>query len=158
MQAPTHRTARLGQLLWDSVADQKVNSLESVVSNWNSASSISLPSGKLLNLFCSVKRGCACAQSLLAFLTLCDLMGCIARQAPLTMRFSNAGVGCHALLQGFFPTQGSNVARLRFSHRTRILYRWATRKALEWGYQYLKYRESSLVAQMAKRLPAMRET
>ena len=29
----------------------------------------------------------------------------IDRQAPLSM---NTGVGCHALLQGIFPTQGSN--------------------------------------------------
>ena len=34
----------------------------------------------------------------------------IAYQAPLSTRFSskNTGVGCHALLQGIFPTQGSN--------------------------------------------------
>ena len=33
-----------------------------------------------------------------------------ARQAPLSMGFpgKNAGVGCHFLLQGTFPTQGSN--------------------------------------------------
>ena len=86
-------------------------------------------------------------------------MGCIACQAPLTMEIlQEYGVGCHALLQGLFPTQGSNVSRLRFLHCTRILYRGATRKALKWGYQYLKYRESSLVAQMVKSLPAMRET
>ena len=32
-------------------------------------------------------------------------------QAPLSMGFSskNTGMGCHALLQGIFPTQGSNV-------------------------------------------------
>ena len=34
----------------------------------------------------------------------------VARQAPLSMGFSskNTGVGCHALLQGIFLTQGSN--------------------------------------------------
>ena len=34
----------------------------------------------------------------------------VARQAPLSMGFSskNTGVGCHALLQGIFPSQGSN--------------------------------------------------
>ena len=33
----------------------------------------------------------------------------VARQAPLPMGFSskNTGVGCHALLWGIFPTQGS---------------------------------------------------
>ena len=34
----------------------------------------------------------------------------VARQAPLSMVLStkNTGVGCHALLQGIFPTQRSN--------------------------------------------------
>ena len=34
----------------------------------------------------------------------------VACQAPLSMGFSgnNTGVGCHFLLQGIFPTQGSN--------------------------------------------------
>ena len=34
----------------------------------------------------------------------------VARQAPLAMGFSRkefSGVGCHFLLQGIFPTQGS---------------------------------------------------
>ena len=35
----------------------------------------------------------------------------------------NTGVGCHILLQGIFPTQGSNPGR-------QILYPWATREAL----------------------------
>ena len=35
-------------------------------------------------------------------------------------------VDCHALLQGIFPTQGSNLGLL---HCRWILYRWATRKA-----------------------------
>ena len=38
----------------------------------------------------------------------------------------NTGVGCHALLQGIFPTQGSNP---RLLHCRWILYRWATRDA-----------------------------
>ena len=34
----------------------------------------------------------------------------VARQAPLSIGFSgkNTGGGCHFLLQGIFPTQGSN--------------------------------------------------
>ena len=45
----------------------------------------------------------------------------IASQAPLSMGFSrrNTGVGCHALLQGFFLTQGSNPGLL---HCRQILY------------------------------------
>ena len=39
----------------------------------------------------------------------------VACQAPLSMGFfsgKNTGVGCHALLQGIFPTQGSNLCLL----------------------------------------------
>ena len=36
-------------------------------------------------------------------------------------------VGCHALLQGIFPTQGSNLGLL---HWRQIFYHWATREAL----------------------------
>ena len=38
-------------------------------------------------------------------------------QAPLSMGFpsKNTGVGCHALLQGIFPTQGSNVGWIHMS-------------------------------------------
>ena len=45
----------------------------------------------------------------------------VARQAPLSMRFSgkNTGVGCHALLQGIFETQGSNPGLL---HCRQIIY------------------------------------
>ena len=39
----------------------------------------------------------------------------------------NTGVGCHALLQGIFPTQRSNPWLL---HCRQILYCWATREAL----------------------------
>ena len=35
-------------------------------------------------------------------------------------------VGCHALLQGVFLTQGSNLRLLNLLHRRQILYCWAT--------------------------------
>ena len=38
----------------------------------------------------------------------------------------NPGVGCHALLQGIFSTQGSHPGLL---HCRQILYHWATREA-----------------------------
>ena len=40
----------------------------------------------------------------------------VARQAPLSMGFpgKNTGVGCHFLLQGIFPTQGSNLRLLHW--------------------------------------------
>ena len=46
-----------------------------------------------------------------------------ARQAPLSMGFprKNTGVGCHALLQGIFPTQGSNTHLQCLLHCRRIL-------------------------------------
>ena len=47
----------------------------------------------------------------------------VARQAPLSMGISpgkNTGVGCHALFQGIFLTQGSNPGLLHCRH---ILYR-----------------------------------
>ena len=36
----------------------------------------------------------------------------VACQVPLSLG-KNTGVGCHALLQGIFPTQGSNPRLLR---------------------------------------------
>ena len=47
------------------------------------------------------------------------------------MGFSkNTGVGCHALLQGIFPTQGLNLGLLRLLHCRGILYHQDTREAL----------------------------
>ena len=42
----------------------------------------------------------------------------IARQAPLSMDFpgKKTGVACHALLQGIFPTWGSNMQLLHIMH------------------------------------------
>ena len=42
----------------------------------------------------------------------------------------NTGVGCHTLLQGIFPTQGSNTSLLCLLRCRQILHRWATREAL----------------------------
>ena len=55
---------------------------------------------------------CSIAQS---YPTLCDPMDCT-HQAPLPMGFpgQNTGVGSHSLLQGIFPTQGSNPDLLHF--------------------------------------------
>ena len=49
----------------------------------------------------------------------------VARQAPLSMGLSRQEywVGCHFLLQGILPAQGSN---LRLLHCRWILYHWAT--------------------------------
>ena len=47
----------------------------------------------------------------------------VARQAPLSMGFSRQeyGVGCHALLQGIFPTQGLNPSLLQLLYCRQIL-------------------------------------
>ena len=41
-----------------------------------------------------------------------------AHQAPMSMGFpgKNPGVGCHFLLQGIFPTQGSSLYLLSLLH------------------------------------------
>ena len=68
---------------------------------------------------------CLVAQS---YPTLCDPWT-VAWQAPLFMRDSpgkNTGVGFHVLLQGIFPTQGSNLGLL---HCRQILYHPAIREA-----------------------------
>ena len=43
----------------------------------------------------------------------------------------STGVGCHDLLQGIFPTQGSNPHLLHLLHCRWILYHWATCEALQ---------------------------
>ena len=50
-------------------------------------------------------------------------------QAPLSMDSpdKNTGVGCHALFQGIFPTQGSNLGLL---HCRQILYRLSPQGSL----------------------------
>ena len=57
---------------------------------------------------------CACMQT--KSLQLCLTLWTVACQAPLSMGFSrlDTGVGCHALLQGIFPTQGSKLHLLHW--------------------------------------------
>ena len=51
--------------------------------------------------------------------TPCDPMDCGPLGSSVHGIFSgkNAGVGCHFLLQGIFPTQGSNLCLLHLLHR-----------------------------------------
>ena len=65
-------------------------------------------------------------------LTLCDPMDCSPTRlfSPWDFPGNNTGVGCHALLQGIFPTQGSNLGLLHcrwilycLSHQVRYLKR-----------------------------------
>ena len=64
-------------------------------------------------------------QSYLAF---CDPMDCSPLGSSVRRIFQakNTGVGCHFLLQGIFPTQGSNLCLL---HWQGILYHCTTWEA-----------------------------
>ena len=63
-----------------------------------------------------------CAYSL-SCPTLCDPMDC-----PWNSPGKNTGVGCHALLQGIFPTQGWNPG---LPHCRQILYRLSHQRSPE---------------------------
>ena len=81
------------------------------------------------------------AKSLQLCPALCNPMDCIAWQAPLSMEFSrqpNTGVGCHAFLQGIFPTQRLNPHLLGLLHFRWILDHWAT-KYMHITHQFLLY-------------------
>ena len=63
---------------------------------------------------------------LLSHLVLSDsvILWTAAHQDPLPWRFPSetTGMGCYALLQGIFPTQGSNLHLLRLLHCKCVLY------------------------------------
>ena len=74
-------------------------------------------------VFCLVTQSC---------LTLCDPMNCSPPGSSVhgDSPGKNTGVGCHALLQGIFPTQGSNPG-LPIAGRFFTI--WAIREAQEWS-------------------------
>ena len=57
-----------------------------------------------------------CVPVLQSCLTLCDPMDREACQDPWDSPGKNAGVNCHALVQGIFPTQGSKPRLLCLLH------------------------------------------
>ena len=57
---------------------------------------------------------------------------------PLDSPGKNPEVGCHALLQGIFPTQGSNHRLLCLPHCRQVLDCWATGEVLP-GHHWPKY-------------------
>ena len=65
----------------------------------------------------------------------------------------NIGVGCYFLLQGIFPTQGSNLSQWR--HLKFHMNRGNSKDLIEVS---VVNQGSSLVAQLVKNLPAMQET
>ena len=69
-------------------------------------------------------KGCVCMLVAKSCLTLCDPMGPARLLCPWDSPGKNTGVGCHCLLQGIFPNQGSNprllhwqVGSLSLSHQ-----------------------------------------
>ena len=70
---------------------------------------------------CNVTSAVLCLAALQSLPTLCNTVDCsppgssVHRDSP----GKNTGVGCHALIQGIFPTQGSNPGLL---HCRQILY------------------------------------
>ena len=85
-----------------------------------------------------------CSQSRL---TLCNLMT-VAHQAPHLRNSPGKNtvvLGCHFLLQGFFPTQELNLCLLCLLHCRQILYHWAIGEVLFILYsEYFLNRECML--------------
>ena len=71
------------------------------------------------NMHVSDESGFSRAKSLQLCPTLCDPVDCSPPGSSVHGDFpgKNTGVGCHALLRGIFPTQGSNLRLLRLLHR-----------------------------------------
>ena len=69
--------------------------------------------------------------------TLCDLMDCSPPGSSVhgDSQAKNTGVGCHALLQGIFPTQRSNPGLL---HCRRILYH-LSHQGSPWTLEWVAY-------------------
>ena len=66
---------------------------------------------------------CVCSDTQ-SCLTLCDPSGLqpVRLLCPWDSPDKNTGVGCHAALQGSFPTRGSNPCLLRLLHCRQVLY------------------------------------
>ena len=75
-------------------------------------------STRLSNLLACSYLECVCAKSLLSCLTLFDPMDCSPPGSSVhgDSPGKKTGVGCHALLQGIFPTQGLNQHLLWVLH------------------------------------------
>ena len=83
---------------------------------------------------------CACSVTSVVsdFLWCCGLQPANLR-CPWDSPDDNIGVGCNALLQEIFLTQGSNLRRLHLLHCRRILYCWAIGEAQLLATIYYQY-------------------
>ena len=70
--------------------------------------------GKVQSVVIDVQGRCIGAKFLQSHLTSCDAIDCgpSGSSCPWDSPGKNTGVGCHALLQGIFPTQGVESASL----------------------------------------------
>ena len=91
---------------------------------WRWLASHSVSGGYSLERTLIATGACVHAQSCL---TLCDPMDYSPLGSSVHGIFpgKNTRVGCHFLLQGIFPTQGSNPRFLSLLHCRQILYHWA---------------------------------
>ena len=71
-----------------------------------------------INLLFNLALGCVCAKALQLCPTLCNPMACSPPGSSVhgDSPGKNTGVGCHALPQGIFRTQGSNPGLLHLLH------------------------------------------
>ena len=94
---------------------------------------------------------CMHAKSLQLCLTLCDPMDCGPLSSSVHPRDSpgkNTGMGCHALLQGIFLTQGSNLHLLMSPVLAGGFFTTSTTwKACSWVISFNKNPKTSLVVQ-----------
>ena len=75
-----------------------------------------------------------CMLSLFSHIQLCGTLRTVAWKPPLSMGSpgKNTGVDCHALLQGIFPTQGSNLWLYHLSCNSTTIPTWE----LLWKYNW----------------------
>ena len=106
-----------------------LDGIQCLLCKWTMSIHLSLPSPHTITLLLSTVPVCLVSQSCL---TLCDPMdyspsgSSVHRDSP----GKNNGVGCHALLQGISPTQGSNPGLPNIASRSFTI--WATREAHEY--------------------------
>ena len=82
--------------------------------------------------YCTFHCVCVHAKSLLSCLPLWDPMDPMEHTrllCPWNYPGKNSGEGSHSLVQGTFPTQGSNLHLLWLLHCRQIIYHWATKEA-----------------------------
>ena len=108
--------------------DQGANRDQPSLRTWSVFPSMSAPEASL-GLQAGPLIQSVCAQSCL---TLCNLHGPQPARllCPWNSLGKNTGVGCQALLQGIFPTQGSNPCLLRLLHCRQILYHRASEQEM----------------------------